>query len=412
MTGSTVTAYAVNSSDGSNITPALASTSTNSSGQFNLAIAPQSGPVRITVSGGSFSSEMNGATISAPGTVSLLLTSASSTVSGLSMNPLSTFVDSRTVGLLAAGGTTFSAALSAATAQIEKIYGLTTDPGTLTPDYATTGTDAANLGLILGAIINQDQHRCPAAPGGLVTALACDISDGVFDGKGPSGATVSYCSGNLPAQARLEQALAELPKVAAHKHQQEGAAEPRVSSTDPEARVMKMGDGGFRPAYNGQFAADTESRIIVGVGACNAGTDSKQLEPMLDQLERRTQRLPARLLVDGGFTNLASFARAAQRGVEVFAPLRKHHQSYKLDPAEPHRADPPAIAAYRQRMACAEGKQVYKQRTATIETVNADLKTYRGLDRLLVRGAAKVLSVALWAALTYNLMRGITMGWL
>ncbi len=412
MTGSTVTAYAVNSSDGSNITPALASTSTNSSGQFNLAIAPQSGPVRITVSGGSFSSEMNGATISAPGTVSLLLTSASSTVSGLSMNPLSTFVDSRTVGLLAAGGTTFSAALSAATAQIEKIYGLTTDPGTLTPDYATTGTDAANLGLILGAIINQDQHRCPAAPGGLVTALACDISDGVFDGKGPSGATVSYCSGNLPAQARLEQALAELPKVAAHKHQQEGAAEPRVSSTDPEARVMKMGDGGFRPAYNRQFAADTESRIIVGVGACNAGTDSKQLEPMLDQLERRTQRLPARLLVDGGFTNLASFARAAQRGVEVFAPLRKHHQSYKLDPAEPHRADPPAIAAYRQRMACAEGKQVYKQRTATIETVNADLKTYRGLDRLLVRGAAKVLSVALWAALTYNLMRGITMGWL
>lgn len=412
MTGSTVTAYAVNSSDGSNITPALASTSTNSSGQFNLAIAPQSGPVRITVSGGSFSSEMNGATISAPGTVSLLLTSASSTVSGLSMNPLSTFVDSRTVGLLAAGGTTFSAALSAATAQIEKIYGLTTDPGTLTPDYATTGTDAANLGLILGAIINQDQHRCPAAPGGLVTALACDISDGVFDGKGPSGATVSYCSGNLPAQARLEQALAELPKVAAHKHQQEGAAEPRVSSTDPEARVMKMGDGGFRPAYNRQFAADTESRIIVGVGACNAGTDSKQLEPMLDQLERRTQRLPAQLLVDGGFTNLASFARAAQRGVEVFAPLRKHHQSYKLDPAEPHRADPPAIAAYRQRMACAEGKQVYKQRTATIETVNADLKTYRGLDRLLVRGAAKVLSVALWAALTYNLMRGITMGWL
>ena len=211
-------------------------------------------------------------------------------------------------------------------------------------------------------------------------------------------------------EVRLEQALAELPKVAAHKHQQEGAAEPRVSSTDPEARVMKMGDGGFRPAYNRQFAADTESRIIVGVGACNAGTDSKQLEPMLDQLERRTQRLPARLLVDGGFTNLASFARAAQRGVEVFAPLRKHHQSYKLDPAEPHRADPPAIAAYRQRMACAEGKQVYKQRTATIETVNADLKTYRGLDRLLVRGAAKVLSVALWAALTYNLMRGITMG--
>jgi hypothetical protein len=203
MSGSTVSAYAVNAGDGSSITPALATTTTDSGGQFDLAIPPQSGPVRITVSGGSFESEMNGAAVGAPGTVSLLMASGGANVSGLSVNPLSTFVDSRTVGLLAAGGMTFGAALSQAAAQIEKIYGLSSDPGSLTPNYRSSGTDAANLGLIVGAIINEDQYLCPSAPGGLVTALAADIADGVFDGKGPGGAAISYCGGELPAVAGI-----------------------------------------------------------------------------------------------------------------------------------------------------------------------------------------------------------------
>lgn len=214
---STVTAYAVNSTDGSNIKPALADTTTNRSGRFKLAIPPQSGPVRLTVRGGRFKSEMNGAAIGAPATVSLLLGSASTNLSGLSVNPLSTFVDSRTVGLLAGGGTTFDAALSQATVRIENIYGLSTDPGSLMPDYTTTDSDAANLGLILGAIINEDQFLCPSAPGGLVTALAADIADGVFDGKGPGGAPISYCGGELPAIAGItgfQDALSGLNQLA------------------------------------------------------------------------------------------------------------------------------------------------------------------------------------------------------
>ncbi|MGO9451908.1 MAG: kelch repeat-containing protein [Candidatus Binataceae bacterium] len=204
MASSSVTVNAVNSSNGSSLTPALATTTTDSGGNLSVSIPSQSGPVRITVSGGSFSSEMNSATINSPSTVSLLLSSAGGTsVSGLSVNPLSTFVDSRTVGLLAAGGTTFSTALSNATTQIENIYGLSTDPGTLTPTYTTTGTDAANLGLILGAIINEDQYLCPATPGGLVTALSSDIADGIFDGLGSGGSAVIYCSGNLPAIAGI-----------------------------------------------------------------------------------------------------------------------------------------------------------------------------------------------------------------
>ena len=42
--------------------------------------------------------------------------------------------------------------------------------------------------------------------------------------------------------------------------------------------------------------------------------------------------------------------------------------------------------------------------------MNADLRTWRGLDRFLVRGSGKVLSVILWSAITYNVMRWIGAG--
>jgi Kelch motif/Galactose oxidase, central domain len=199
MMGSTVTAFAVNSTNGANGT-LLGTTTTGTGGAFTLKIAAQAGPVRITASGGSYTSEMNGASIGAPGAVSILLASANADTSGILLNPVATFVDTRTVGILAQGGTTFSAALSAATTRIEQIYGLTSDPGSLNPNYDTTGNDQANLGLILGAIINEDQYLCPGSPGALVTALAADISDGVFDGMA-AGAPVPYCGSNLPAIA-------------------------------------------------------------------------------------------------------------------------------------------------------------------------------------------------------------------
>lgn len=211
-------------------------------------------------------------------------------------------------------------------------------------------------------------------------------------------------------EARLEAALKELPQVAAVKKKR--PAEPRVSTTDPEARVMKMADGGFRPAYNVQLCGDVESRIVVGVAVTNQGTDNQQLEPMLEQLEQRTQRLPRQVLVDGGYRDQKGIERIAARGIEVYSPLIKGNATYKLDPAEPHPKDPPAIAEYRARMASAAGKEIYKQRAATIETINGDVKTYRGLHRLLVRGSAKVFAVAIWSALTYNILRSIRMGWL
>jgi transposase len=216
-------------------------------------------------------------------------------------------------------------------------------------------------------------------------------------------------------EQRCAQALEQFEQLSGHKAQAKNhpqrKGEVRVSTTDPEARVMKMADGGYRPAYNLQFATDTESRIIVGLRATNSGSDSQQLEPMQEELKRRTAALPAQHLADGGYTNFAAVEHGAARGVEAFIPPREN-RSYHIDPLTPQPGDSPAIADYRRRMASPQGKEIYKQRAATAETINADLKTWRGLDRLLVRGLSKVLTVALWSALAYNLMRAIRMDWL
>ena len=217
-------------------------------------------------------------------------------------------------------------------------------------------------------------------------------------------------------QKRVEQALEQLAQVEKQKNKKAGAkkeneteeqykkrTEPRASSTDPEARVMKMADGGFRPAYNVQFSTTTDSQIIVGVEVNNCGSDAGQLSPMLDQVEKRYQQCPAEWLADGGFANDADIENAHRGGTTVYAPVR-HPRSSSRDPYVPLPDDSEALAQWRQRMGSEAAKEIYKQRAATAECVNA-IARRRGLTQFLVRGLNKVKAVVLWYALAHNLMR-------
>lgn len=221
-------------------------------------------------------------------------------------------------------------------------------------------------------------------------------------------------------QQAVERALQTLPDVvAARKRSQrarenqakragklfdEKKSEPRVSTTDPDARVMKMADGGFRPAYNVQFATDAESRIIVGVDVTSIGADSGQMAPMLEQLERRTGRRPAEYLVDGGFASLKSIDAVEASGTRVYAPVASHFKTTKIDPHARKAADTKRTFAWRTRMATDEAKRIYKERASTAETVHAEMRTWRGLGQLRVRGTEKVRATILLQALTYNLL--------
>src|SRR3954467_1658327 len=206
---------------------------------------------------------------------------------------------------------------------------------------------------------------------------------------------------------RVEAALAQMPEAEAKKP---AAAKDkaRVSTTDAEARVMKMGDGGFRPAYNAQFAVDTETQIVVGVEVSNSGSDQGQLVPMIEQLDQRYGKIPSETLVDGGFAGLKDLEKASELGTQIYAPVAKPKDTTR-DPYVPLSTDSPRIAQWRQRMGTAEAKEIYKQRAATVECVNAQARN-RGLQRLLVRGLEKARAILLWFAIAHNVVRSLSLG--
>jgi transposase len=203
--------------------------------------------------------------------------------------------------------------------------------------------------------------------------------------------------------ARLEAALAEMPAVRETKRTDEERAQARVSSTDPEARVMKMGDGGFRPAYNFQFAVDTAERVIVGVAVNNVGSDMEQMPPMAQQVEQHCAALPDDWLMDGNFASKKAIEFGTAKGMRVLAPVQKPKKEDR-DPHVPLPGDSPAVAAWRKRMGTPEAKETYKLRAATVELVNAQVRCRHGLQQLRVRGRLKALCVALWVAITHNLL--------
>jgi transposase len=205
---------------------------------------------------------------------------------------------------------------------------------------------------------------------------------------------------------RVAQALAHLPALEAKKKPAE-KPQARVSTTDPEARVMKMPDGGFRPAYNVQFATDTGSQVIVGVDATNVGSDQGQLAPMVAQVETRHEHPPGAMLVDGGFAKTEDIEAVSPR-TTVYAPVQTPKDPTR-DPHAPRPGDSPAVAAWRARMGTPEAQAIYKERAATAECVNAQARN-RGLRQLLVRGLPKVRVIALWYALAHNLMRAVALG--
>jgi IS5 family transposase len=200
-----------------------------------------------------------------------------------------------------------------------------------------------------------------------------------------------------------------MPLVEAQKKGAEEKAKARVSTTDSEARVMKMADGGYRPAYNVQFATDTQTQIITGVAVSNSGGDQGKMAPMVEQHQERYGQTPDKMLVDGGFAKKDDITQvsAPQGTTTVYAPVQASKDPGR-DPHTPREDDSPAVAEWRQRMATDEAKEIYKERASTAECVNAIARN-RGLYQVRVRGSPKVLAVVLWYVLAHNLLRTVAL---
>lgn len=177
--------------------------------------------------------------------------------------------------------------------------------------------------------------------------------------------------------------------------------QPRASTTDPQARVMKMADGGFRPAYNVQVASVAGEQIVVAVEPGNNGSDRGLMQPMLEKVEAVTGRLPETHLADGGFTSAKAIEWAHGRGVTVICPPTA--SKHGTDPFAPRRDDGPGVLAWRKRMASEQAQVQYRQR-AVCECIHARWRNWN-LIRLTVRGLKKVRAVVLWYALANNILQ-------
>ena len=212
---------------------------------------------------------------------------------------------------------------------------------------------------------------------------------------------------------RVEEALKNLKELEEQKEKKKkGTAEKaRCSMTDPEARNMKMADGGFRPAYNVQFATDGLARMIVSVDVSNNGSDGGQMAPMHEEVSRTYETTPKNYVVDGGFVTIEDITKVERSESRVIAPVTYAERVEKRggDPYARRARDTEEMFEFRQRMKEEEAKAILKQRPSIAEFPNAECRN-RGLTQFRVRGLKKVRAVSLWYAITFNFMRMMQLG--
>jgi transposase len=197
--------------------------------------------------------------------------------------------------------------------------------------------------------------------------------------------------------AREAHALIEAQRMAEAESQRRRTPKKgktvRASTTDPQARIMKMADGGFRPAYNLQVKTDVAGGFVVGVAASDRASDRGQLTPAMAEIKKRYGATPQRVLADGGYDGKDDVERLHQEEIALFCPVSDAHK----------KSDGPGMRALRERMAREDGQAQYRKRFAT-ERPHADMRN-RGLQRFLVRGKDKVKAVVLWFVHAHNFLR-------
>jgi Transposase DDE domain len=118
-------------------------------------------------------------------------------------------------------------------------------------------------------------------------------------------------------QERLEQALKEFDQLEKEDKDKE---QRRVSTSDPEARVMKQPGGGYAPSYNVQIDTDAKNGVVVAVAVVQAGNDFEQLEPGVDRVEDNLKETPKEVVTDGGYGSKDTIVAMKERAIEYIAP--------------------------------------------------------------------------------------------
>jgi transposase len=236
------------------------------------------------------------------------------------------------------------------------------------------------------------------------------------DAKGSDGSRREAAQRGAAADRlrRLEAALETLETRTKEREEGRGdPAETRVSETDPDARKMKMFDGGYRPAFNVQTVAETQSGLIVAVDVVDQASDNGLLASMVDQAQTVTTVKAERVLVDGGYSSAEDVETLEAAGTEVYMPIKneKKEKAAGKDPYAPKRRDSGHVARWRQRMGVEASRAIYKRRAPVAEGVHAH-QSNRGFKRFRLRGRTKARTESLWHALAHNFQILVARKWL
>src|SRR3954447_26459388 len=210
--------------------------------------------------------------------------------------------------------------------------------------------------------------------------------------------------------ARARQKLAELEQEKAaraktHATEEANKSEPKVSVSDPEARLMRLADGAVAPAWNVQVA--TAEGFIIAVDPTDRRKDGGLAPGLVAKVAERCGRAPQRLLADTTAITQEDIVTLAQQhpDMTVYSPPAPERSEVKASTLRARRSkrrrEPPAVMAWRARMASEEGQEVYRRRKLT-ERAHGIIKN-RGITRFLVHGREKVRAVCLLQALALNL---------
>jgi len=215
------------------------------------------------------------------------------------------------------------------------------------------------------------------------------------------------------AREALEKLQAEKEaRKKTHAKDESKKKEPAASTTDPDARRMRFADGAVRAAYNVQVAVTAAHGFILGIDVTDRRNDAGFARPMAEAVETRLGKTPSRLLADTNYAtadDIEALGGRAEKPITVYAPPQPMSEDIKPESQARRKVrlekEPPAVKEWRQRMETPEAVEMMKKRKR-IELVNAQTKD-RGLDYLPVRGLVKAKAIALWHALTHNLMTAI-----
>jgi transposase len=175
---------------------------------------------------------------------------------------------------------------------------------------------------------------------------------------------------------------------------------PRASTTDADARVMKMADGGWRPAYNAQIISAPEHQVIVAVDIDTSGSDRGLAQPGIETVHAEGYE-PSNYLVDGGFAKNDAIEWAHANDIKMWCPPAQ--TKHGTDPYAPKKGDGIGVADWRERMKSEKGKAFYRLRCEH-ECINAHARRM-GLRQLTLRGKIKARIHLVLFAVAHNMMR-------